>query len=82
VLGSATFHQALNPGTNTMTYKARHRSGANWWVKTAPKDARVNRTVLLFRAHRAPSLSATMHEPLNSASERDQLGLAAIRDLC
>jgi len=67
-----------------MTYKASYRAalGANWWVKPAPKDARVNRTVLPFRVHRAPPLSATIREPLDSASESDQLGLAAIRDLC
>ena len=67
-----------------MTEQARYRPalGANWWVKTTPKHTRVNRIVPAFRLHRAPSLCATIREPIDSASESDQLGLAAIRDLC
>jgi len=67
-----------------MTYKATYWSAlsANWWVNLAPKDARTTRTLLPFWMHRPLSSSARMHRPPNSASEEDQLGLAAIRDLC
>jgi hypothetical protein len=67
-----------------MACKATYWSelSATWWVNLAPKDARVIRTLLPFWMHRPLSSSARMHGPLNSASEEDQLGFAAIRDLC
>ena len=80
----AEFHQASNRETNTMAHKATYWSalGANRWVTPAPKDARVIRTVLPLSVHRPLSSSTRMHGLLNSASEGDQLGLVAIRDLC
>jgi hypothetical protein len=42
----------------------------------------VIRTLLPFWMHRPLSSSARMHRPPNSASEEDQLGMSAIRDLC
>jgi hypothetical protein len=70
--------------SESMSEQARYRPalGANRRVKTTPKHARVNTTVLPLRVRRAPSLSATIREPLDSATESDQLGLAAIRNLC